>query len=63
MNGDATGIQPIATRQVVYVIQGGSLRIYDATIDALYNNPHDSNNPGEIGNLVGQFIDVKTVDF
>ncbi len=63
MNGDATGIQPIATRQVVYVIQGGSLRIYDATIDALYNNPNDSNNPGEIGNLVGQFIDVKTVDF
>jgi hypothetical protein len=63
MNGDATGIQPIATRQVVYVIQGGSLRIYDATIDALYNNPNDSSNPGEIGNLVGQFIDVKTVDF
>jgi len=63
MNGDATGIQPIATRQVVYVIQGGSLRIYDAMNDALYDNPNDSNNPGEISNLVGQFIDVKTVDF
>jgi hypothetical protein len=31
--------------------------------DALYDNPNDSNNPGEISNLVGQFIDVKTVDF
>jgi hypothetical protein len=63
MNGDATGIQPIATRQVVYVVQGGSLRIYDDTIDALEYNPNDSNNPGEISNLVGQFFDVLTVDF
>ena len=63
MNGDATGIQPIATRQVVYVVQGGSLRIYDDTIDALEYNPNDSNNPGEISNLVGQFFDVVTVDF
>jgi hypothetical protein len=63
MNGDVTGIQPIATRQVVYVVQGGSLRIYDDTIDALEYNPNDSNNPGEISNLVGQFFDVVTVDF
>jgi hypothetical protein len=54
-NGDATGIQPIATRQVVYVIQGGSLFIYDATTDALQET--------QITNVVGQFIDVKTVDF
>jgi hypothetical protein len=45
------------------VVQGGSLNIYDATIDALEYNPNDPNNPGEISNLVGQFIDVKTVDF
>jgi hypothetical protein len=68
-NGDATGIQPIADRTVVYVIQGqgvpqgGSLFIYDATIDALENNPNDPNNPGHINGLVGNFFDVKAVDF
>jgi hypothetical protein len=63
MNGDATGIEPIATRNVVYVAQGGSLRIYDTTIDALEYNPNDSKNPGQISSLVGYFIDVKTIDF
>ncbi len=67
-NGDVTGIQPIATRDVVYVVQGqnvqgGSLYIYDATTDALEYNPNDPNNPGQIFGLVGQFIDVKTPDF
>ena len=62
-NGDVTGIQPIAKRNAVYVIQNGSLSIYDATTDALENNPNDPNNPGQIANLVGQFVDVKTVDF
>ncbi len=54
-NGDATGIQPIATRQVVYVIQGGSLSIYDTNTDLLQAL--------QITNLIGQLIDVKTVDF
>jgi hypothetical protein len=54
-NGDVTGIQPIATRQVVYVVQDGSLGIYDATTDALQVT--------QITNIVGQFVDVKTVDF
>ncbi len=68
-NGDVTGIQPIADRgsgvaqYVTYVIQGGSLNIYDDTIDALEYNPSDPNNPGQINGLVGDFIDVKTVDF
>jgi hypothetical protein len=58
--GDVTGIQPIATRNVVYVIQGqnvqgGSLYIYSTAIDALQ--------PNQIINLVGGFVDVKTVDF
>jgi len=66
--GDVTGIQPIATRQVVYVVQGwsvqgGTLYIYDATFDALEFNPNDPNNPGQIFGLVGNFFDVKTVDF
>jgi hypothetical protein len=70
-NGDVTGLQPIGKRannpnlaqQVIYVVQGGSLNIYDLTIDALEYNPNNPNNPGKISNLVGQFIDVKTVDF
>lgn len=62
-NGDVTGIQPIATRVVVYVVQGGSLSIYSDLIDALEYNPNDPNNPGQINNLVGQFVDIKTVDF
>jgi hypothetical protein len=73
-NGDVTGVQPIVQRgsgmaqEVVYVIQGqgvqgGSLYIYDATIDALEFNPNDPKNPGQIFGLVGNFIDVKTVDF
>ncbi len=70
-NGDVTGLQPIAQRannpevaqQVIYVVQGGSLDIYDLTIDSLEYNPNNPNNPGKISNLVGQFINVKTVDF
>ena len=62
-NGDATGIEPIANRQVVYVVQGGSLGIYNVLNDALFDNPNNSHNPGQIFGLVGQFFDVKTVDF
>ena len=69
--GDATGIQPIATRtgtssiapNVVYVIQGGSFYIYDATTDALQYNPVNPSESGRIVNLVGDFVDVITVDF
>ncbi len=75
-NGDVTGIQPIAKRnegiaqEVVYVVQGqsvadqgGTLYIYDTTIDALEYNPNNTNSPGEIFGLVGNFVDVKTIDF
>lgn len=66
--GDVTGIQPIANRQVVYVVQGasvqgGTLYIYDDTIDTLEYNPNDPNNRGQIFGLVGNFYDVKTIDF
>jgi hypothetical protein len=53
-NGDATGIQPIANRTVVYVVQGGELAIYDTATDKLQKTQIDLN---------GQAIDVKTVDF
>jgi len=62
-NGDVTGIQPIGRRQVVYLVQGGSLYIYDATSDALEYNPSNPNNPGEVNGLIGYFIDIKIVDF
>jgi hypothetical protein len=55
-NGDVTGIQPIAKRSVVYLVQGGELQIYDTTTAALL--PKDK----QI-DISGQAVDVKTVDF
>jgi WD40 repeat protein len=53
-NGDVTGIQPIAHRSVVYVVEDGELRIYDTSTDKLQSTQID---------LIGQAIDVKVVDF
>jgi len=53
-DGDVTGIEPIATRKVVYLVQGGELQIYDTTTDKLQTTQID---------VSGQVIDVKTVDF
>ena len=75
VNGDVTGIQPIGTRDVVYVVQGyivpgGSLFIYCAAIDANDNCPAVDavqialpNNPTYAPLMVGNFYDVVTVDF
>lgn len=55
-NGDVTGIQPIPNRNVVYVCEGGKLRVYDTTTDkleVLKNAP----------SITGEAIDVKVVDF
>ena len=51
--GDVTGLQAIANRNVVYVVQGGELRIYDTTTDKLQSTQID---------ISGQAIDVKEVD-
>jgi hypothetical protein len=51
--GDVTGIQPITTRNVVYVCENGELRIYDTTTDKLQANQVD---------IIGQAVDVKLVD-
>jgi hypothetical protein len=56
--GDVTGIQPIATRTVVYVVQGGTLDIYDTTTDAV-----DAVEEQKLSNLIGDFVDIKTIDF
>jgi hypothetical protein len=55
-NGNVTAIEPIPNRNVVYVCEGGALRIYDTTTDQLQITP-------EQPNVVGQAIDVKVVDF
>jgi hypothetical protein len=52
--GDVTGIEPIPNRDVVYVCEGGKLRIYDTTTDAQQTTQI---------NIVGQAVDVKVVDF
>ena len=51
--GDVTGIQPITSRNVVYVCQNGALEIYDTTTDALQATQVT---------IVGQAFDVKLVD-
>jgi hypothetical protein len=73
-NGNVTGLAPIPTRDVVYVVQGyptpgGSLFIYCdvfnssscPTPDALQAPPN--NEPTYAPLMVGNFYDVKTVDF
>ena len=60
-NGDVTGLQPISIRTVIYVVQGGSLYIYDATYDAL--QPAETQIQTYAPEMVGYFIDAKTVDF
>ncbi len=61
-SGDVTGIQPIAGRNVVYVVQNGGLGIYDTTTDKLQVSPTNSqNNNGQV-DIVGQLFDVKLVD-
>ncbi|MBV8051537.1 MAG: hypothetical protein JOZ80_10135 [Acidobacteriaceae bacterium] len=61
--GDATGIQPIAGRHVVYVCQGGAFQIYDTTTDKLLVTTFKTNNNlGITDNIVGQSYDVKLVD-
>jgi hypothetical protein len=55
-NGPVTGIAPIPNRNVVYVCEGGKLRIYDTTTDKLEQLTTAPSVPG-------QAIDVKVVDF
>jgi hypothetical protein len=56
--GDVTGIQALANRNIVYVAEGGELRIYDTTKDAEVN----SVTSGTIIDIVGRAFDVKAVD-
>jgi hypothetical protein len=54
-NGNVTGIESVPNRHVVYVCEGGALRIYDTTTDKLQTTPAQVS-------VIGQAIDVKVVD-
>jgi len=58
-NGDVTGMEPITNRNVVYVCEGGKLRIYDTTTDKLEAFANDVSPPV----VIGQAVDVKMADF
>jgi hypothetical protein len=51
--GDVTGMDPISGRNVVYVVEGGELRIYDTTTSMQQTTQID---------IVGKAIDVKLID-
>ena len=54
-NGDVTGLQPITNRNVVYVVEGGELRIYDTTTNQL--------STVRSIDIFGHAVDVKLIDF
>jgi hypothetical protein len=56
--GDVTGIQPLTNRNIVYVAEGGELRIYDTTKNAEVPST-TSNTPIDI---VGKAFDIKAID-
>jgi hypothetical protein len=62
-NGDVTGLQAFTTRDVVYVAEGGNLRVYDTLTDSLLVETTD--NITETGTIIirGYIIDVKALDF
>lgn len=51
--GDVTGIEPVSARNVVYVIEGGELVIYDTTTGKPQTTQID---------IVGKALDVRVVD-
>ena len=59
-NGDVNGLQGFTSRDVEYVAEGGSLRVYDIRTDILLIN--DFLPQGNI-NIVGFVGDVKAIDF
>jgi hypothetical protein len=59
-NGDVDGLLGFTSRNVEYVAEGGSLRVYDTTKDILLIN--DFVPQGNI-NIVGYVGDIKAIDF
>jgi hypothetical protein len=61
-NGDVTGLQQISGRNIVYVVENGSLAIYDTTINRLQVSPSNNLNTDGQVDIVGQLFDVKLVN-
>jgi hypothetical protein len=59
-NGDVTGLQSFTTRNVEYVAEGGTVRVYDTTKDILLIN---STIPTGTITMNGKIVDVKAIDF
>jgi hypothetical protein len=59
-NGDVNGLQGFTIRTIEYVAQGGALRVYDTTTDALLITDFIPEGTVEIVGYVG---DVKAIDF
>jgi len=55
------GLQSFTSREIEYVAEGGALRVYDTTIDALHIN--DVYLPTGTINIVGYISGVKAIDF
>ncbi len=62
-NGDVTGLQSFASRNVEYVVEGGNLRVYNTLTDTLLIYTYY--NITETGTILitGYLIDVKAIDF
>jgi hypothetical protein len=54
-NFDVTGLQPISNRNVIYIVQGGELDIFDTTTDALATGITQLD-------IVGKAFDVVQID-
>lgn len=52
-NGDVTGMEPITNRTVIYIVEGGELRIFDTTTGKLQPTQVD---------ISGKAMDVKQID-
>jgi hypothetical protein len=59
-NGNVDGLQSFTSRNIEYVAQGGSLRVYDTTRNVLLINNFL---PQGTINIVGYIGDVKAIDF
>lgn len=59
-NGDVTGLESFTSRYVVYVAEGGNLRVYSTTSDSLLIT--DYIRTGTIV-ITGAITDVKAIDF
>lgn len=52
-HGDVTGLQPIAGRNIMYVAEGGELRVFDTSASAAITTQTD---------ILGKAIDLKAID-